>query len=73
MDEQVPIVQHKELYSIFCDKPWWKRIWKIICRCIAHTQTKQKEWMNNYKSNDGDTYGHREHKGRDIRRDLLGL
>ena len=26
--QQGPAVQHGELYSIFCDKPYWKRIWK---------------------------------------------
>ena len=24
--QQGPAVQHGELYSIFCDKPYWKRI-----------------------------------------------
>ena len=28
MDEQVPTVQHGELYSIISDKPEWKRIFK---------------------------------------------
>ena len=24
----LPTVQHRELYSTSCDKPWWERIWK---------------------------------------------
>ena len=26
--QQGPTVEHRELYSISCDKPSWKRIWK---------------------------------------------
>ena len=29
--QQSPTVQHRELYSISCDKPQWKRILKKEC------------------------------------------
>ena len=28
--QQGPTVEHSELYSIFCDKPQWKRMWRQI-------------------------------------------
>ena len=28
---QGTVLQHRELYSISCNKPEWKRIWKMIC------------------------------------------
>jgi len=41
---QDPTVQHKELYPISWDKPWWKRIQKIMCICIylSHFDVQQK-------------------------------
>ena len=29
--QQGPTVEHRELYSISCDKPSWKTIWKRMC------------------------------------------
>ena len=41
MDEQQgPTVEHRELYSISCDKPEWKRIFeKRIDTCICIIET----------------------------------
>ena len=30
MDKQGPIASHRELHSLFCNNPQWKRIWKTI-------------------------------------------
>ena len=35
--QQGPTVQHRELYSIPCDKPEWKRTWRRIYRCITES------------------------------------
>ena len=45
MDKQQGcIVEHRELYSLSCDKPWWKRIWKthIYIRKIESICIQQK-------------------------------
>ena len=53
MDQyQGPTIEHRELYSIFCDKPQWDRIFCVyiyvyvyICVCIhthTHTHTHKK-------------------------------
>ena len=35
MDKQQGLtIYHKKLYSICCDKLYWKRIWKIMCVCV---------------------------------------
>ena len=40
MDKQLsPTVQHRKLYSISCDKPEWKRIWKRMCVCLYVTDS----------------------------------
>ena len=36
--QQGPTIEHRELYSIFCNKPKWKRIRKKMCVCMyTHT------------------------------------
>ena len=35
--QQGPIVQHRELYSISCYEPDWKRIWTRISICITES------------------------------------
>ena len=35
--QQGPTVQHREIYSIPCDKPWWKRTWKRIYVSLCYT------------------------------------
>ena len=40
--QQRPTIKHRELYSILCNNPQWKRIWKSVCVCIyiyTHTQS----------------------------------
>ena len=43
--QQKPTIKHRELYSILCNNPQWKRIWKsmcVWCVCVyiyTHTQS----------------------------------
>ena len=41
--QQGPTVQHRKLYSISCDNPQWKRIWKNVYVYITdHFAVQQK-------------------------------
>ena len=40
--QQGPTVEHRELYSVPCDKPSWKRIWKRTCIYIKSLCSKRK-------------------------------
>ena len=43
-------VQHRELYSIFCNNLSEKRMRKTICRCITESLGYPPETNTNYKS-----------------------
>ena len=56
--QQGPTVQHRELHSIFCNKPQWKRIYRCITESLhfavcqkltQHCKSTMPQWIKQMK------------------------
>jgi len=50
MDTQGPTVEHRELYSVSCDKPQWERIYTCITQSLCCTAKLKHTLQINYTS-----------------------